>query len=96
MITIQKIINAHGTSILAYDSVLEVDLLIHDEYVTVLRDGEIKGTFRLRTIAFLYDLGYLEFLTDMDDDYFNNQVMRVLYPQYKQYFMPKPYDGIRW
>lgn len=96
MITILKIINAHGTSILAYDSVLEVDLLIHDEYVTVLRDGEIKGTFLLRTIVFLYDLGYLEFLTDTDEDYFYNQVMRVLYPQFKKYFMPKPYIGPRW
>jgi hypothetical protein len=75
MITILKIINADGTSILAHNSVLEVDLLIHDEHVIVFSSGEIKGTFLMLTIVFLYDLGYLEFVTDHDEDYFYDQIM---------------------
>lgn len=98
MITIQKLINCsgYGTSILAYDDLLEVDLLIRDEFVTVLKEGELIGTFNLKTIVFDYDIGYMEFLSESDETYFYGQILSVLYPALSKYLMCKPYTGKRW
>ncbi|USL56746.1 hypothetical protein IAQ00_13585 [Pantoea ananatis] len=44
MIIIQKLINCsgYGTSILAYDDLLEVDLLIRDDLVMVIEEGTFE------------------------------------------------------
>ena len=98
MITIQKLINCsgYGTSIIAYDDLLDVDLLIRDEFVTVIKQGDLIGSFNLKTIVMDYDFGYLTFLSEDDENYFYGQILSVLYPALRKYTMCKPYRGERW
>lgn len=97
MITVQKIINidGYGTTIYAYDEVLEVYFMITDGNVMVMEEGTFRGEFTLRTIVVDYRYGFMEFITERDEDWFYNEVMNVMYPSLRRWFKPRPYQGVR-
>ena len=96
MITIQRVINVdgYGTTIYAYDEVLEVFILIYDGQCIVMSEGTYRGEFELRTMVLDYTYGFLEFIKD--EDWFYNELVNVIHSELKRWFKPRPYSGVRW